>query len=386
MKKISLLLLIVVFWGCSSHKSNQIPKKFRKLKNLTVYPANTKPKYNISLIKDAVYGNTKKVLIGGITHFTVDDSGRVFIADFQSKFNIFSPNGKYLKLLGRNGKGPGEFEGISDIRIKLNRLYVYDSSLRRITIFSLYPLSLKNTISVLREGDSKTSSLDRFFISKNGNFFLGYPSSYRRNAKRYIQYYLLSHNGKKISGKLFEQKATIMPAKLVLAGIGNRTMIPVQVLFIRRPLSVLSSEDRIYSAWSEDFLIKVHNIKGKYLRAFYYPFTNVSFQRNKFIKRFSLKSRDIGHINFPKTWPALKSIKMDDKNRLWVSTIVKNMKVFQWWVLNPKGKLLARFSWPRSKPIQVIKNGYIYTKETNKKSGISHVVRYRITMKPFKKN
>jgi len=73
-------------------------------------------------------------------------------------------------------------------------------------------------------------------------------------------------------------------------------------------------------------------------------------------------------------------MKIDDKDRLWVAAVVKKMKLYQWWVLNQNGKLLARFTWPRNKPIQVIKKGYLYTKEKNKK-GLERIVRYKITMK-----
>jgi hypothetical protein len=54
--------------------------------------------------------------------------------------------------------------------------------------------------------------------------------------------------------------------------------------------------------------------------------------------------------------------------------------VYQWWALNKKGKVLKKFTWPRSKPIKEIKNGYLYTMETNQKIGIRHIVRYKIQM------
>jgi hypothetical protein len=73
-------------------------------------------------------------------------------------------------------------------------------------------------------------------------------------------------------------------------------------------------------------------------------------------------------------------MKMDDHNRLWISTIVENQKVYQWWVLNKKGKLLARFTWPRDEPIQDIQNHAIYVMIRNKE-GVARIVRYKIQMR-----
>ncbi len=71
---------------------------------------------------------------------------------------------------------------------------------------------------------------------------------------------------------------------------------------------------------------------------------------------------------------------IDDQNRLWISTIVKDLDVYRWWVLEENGKLLARFTWPRNREIEVIKNGFVYAKETEDETGLERVVRYRIEM------
>jgi hypothetical protein len=104
------------------------------------------------------------------------------------------------------------------------------------------------------------------------------------------------------------------------------------------------------------------------------------FNTSDFISKKPQKMQEVirKKLNFPKTYPALHSMKIDDQNRLWVSTIVKNPKVYQWWVLNNKGKLLARFTWPRDKPIEVIKNGKVYTKEKNPQTGVQRIVRYKV--------
>jgi len=68
----------------------------------------------------------------------------------------------------------------------------------------------------------------------------------------------------------------------------------------------------------------------------------------------------------------------DDKNRLWVSTIIEDHSVYEWWVLQETGELIARFEWPRNEPLEFVGNGHLYTRKTNDKTGAEHIVRYRI--------
>ncbi|MCC5906914.1 MAG: hypothetical protein JJU13_11940 [Balneolaceae bacterium] len=43
-------------------------------------------------------------------------------------------------------------------------------------------------------------------------------------------------------------------------------------------------------------------------------------------------------------------------------------------------ELITWFEWPRDEPIEIIKNGYLYTRETDEETGLQQVVRYRIVM------
>jgi hypothetical protein len=83
-------------------------------------------------------------------------------------------------------------------------------------------------------------------------------------------------------------------------------------------------------------------------------------------------------MDLPSFWPVLRAVVIDDKDRLWVATTVENMKVYEWWVLEKNGELITQFQWPRIKPIQVVKNGNIYTRETDEETGLQQVVRYQV--------
>ena len=49
-------------------------------------------------------------LLGEVSGIAIDDSGRVYIADFQEpRVVVFSSRGRHLATIGRKGQGPGEF-------------------------------------------------------------------------------------------------------------------------------------------------------------------------------------------------------------------------------------------------------------------------------------
>ena len=59
----------------------------------------------------SVGGDDSDVFFGNISGTLVDRDGRVYVADSQAKeISVFSANGEFLRHLGREGEGPGEFQ------------------------------------------------------------------------------------------------------------------------------------------------------------------------------------------------------------------------------------------------------------------------------------
>ena len=145
----------------------------------------------------------------------------------------------------------------------------------------------------------------------------------------------------------------------------------------------MDTEGKIYRADTEQFLIKILEPNGDYHKALYYPLSHDPLEKEEVLNKYGNSlEREIQKIDFPNTWPALESILADNKNRLWVSTIVDNKDVYKWWVLDPSGEVLATFTWPRSQPIAVIKDSKIYVEKRDRKKGIKQVIRYDVEMKP----
>ena len=339
-------------------------------------------------------------LFGRIGGMAVDDSGRVFIADDREKtIYVFEPDGHFLTHVGRKGRGPGEFMYIMQPSIMNRHLFVYDLMLRRMNIYSLDSLKLVNTLNLNPDNRNKIPGLkdySLFYIYPiNGGKYivsygqLGIKSNTQSDNLVYIKFFVMNNLGKLRPHQILKQKEH----SLLTGNVGGQ-IISADFEFLGHSLDVVSPDGSIYSAWSKDFLIKKYDSNGSYKYAIYHHYKKVKLTRDGAIKNQIIKGRNgVGYQRkmilqqntLPKTWPVLMDMKIDDQDRLWVATVVQNMKVYQWWVLNKSGKIIARFDWPRNKPIKVIKNGNIYTQETDTATGISKIVRYRIEMIPLEK-
>ncbi len=388
MKRLILVSFVFICISCSSNSAHKLPKEIRSLENLTIYSGSDQQPDTVTLQKKHVYGNNG-VVIGGIAGVAVDNLDRVYIADSkQLNISVFNPDGRLLVQLGREGKGPGEFIGINKIEISDNKLFAEGRLFRKV-VFSLDSLKALKTVQFgQNEKDLKiariTSGAD-IHVLNNGTFLVGYiKSTYPDEVEDWANYpmmgfyYLLDKQGRINSKQLFKIKDRIV-TNIPRSG---RFQILIMTPFFSKSSIAISNENYIYTNWSSNFLIKVYGPDGSYRHAFYYFYDKVPLTKESAttagIEEGWVKPMD--DMNLPATWPAVHDIIADGQNRLWVATIVKDMQVYQWWVLDKTGKLLARFQWPREKKIKRIRNGNVYTVETDKETGIQQVVKYSMQM------
>lgn len=384
MNKLIIPVLMIVALGCSPQKTGQIPVHIQELENLTVYPVDMLPGRTISFTKEIVYGDSDEILIGVIGDFAVDDLGRVFIADTRIMvLYAFGPDGRFITKLGRDGRGPGEFVNIKDVKIHGDYLYASDPSQSLVHVFALETLAGEKT--VLLAGNrgrfpalASASPWIRDLYVRSDQTFIGEFIEHDRerltqwrNIEVNSMFYLLDSNGA-ISEELFEYTREI------------RTVFPGTVQnvqpFFGMTLTVVSSTDRIYMAGPDYFLVKQYTPYGTYQQAWFYPVRRFPLTRDSAIEAEVRRDRYIDNMNLmnlPETWPVVTEMLIDNEDRLWVATTVEDMSIYEWWILEESGELIARFEWPRNKPIKVIRNNHIYTRETDDETGLRKIVRFR---------
>jgi hypothetical protein len=390
MNKIYLIVLLIVC-ACTPNESNEIPNELQDLKNLTVYSNNEKSQKTISFKQTTVYRSTDEVLIGRMQDVAIDSSGRVFIADILNQsIYVFKPDGTFLVQVGREGKGPSEFSTLKSLQIHRNLLHVYDPSQFKISIFRLDDFVMEKT-TLLAGNRENYEELQRanpwinnLHVRNDQSYlaeFMLNPVSKNiepwQNIELKLLFYPLDKNGLIVTDRLFSFEET----HTVAGGLIDN----IKVLF-GSVMTAFSNNDNIYVSDSpNNLLIKIYSPNGDYLRAFYYPtpkipitqesINNGGIANTHFRPDFLLKNLE--SIDLPQYWPVITDIKIDDFDRLWIATTVEDMSVYEWWVLKETGELITKFEWPRGEPIEVVRNGNIYTRKTDEETGLQQIVKYR---------
>jgi len=414
-KKITIFLpLLLLVFSCSAEKEQSIPGHLDQLENVIVVHPTSKPAHDIELIHSAEikdlsatsewfvdWSNDFWAFSGGDSWFgglEVDDSGRIYVGNRASnRIQVFNSTGRYLSSVGGEGNGPGEFNGITEIKIQNNQLFAFDFLQFRTTFYSLDSLNVvevKNAylnrapnIEELQGRFSNGYHLideERFlvrYVEQIANANVGTPK-YNLDKIRPGNYYIVNSEGEVVSEQLFELKSL----KHITADVEGRhiwNFMPVP--FLNQPLIYISDDGHIVSANSDEPLIQLFAPNGEYLRGFYLQLEKRPLIRDELLSKYGGESKVNQHLlqnaELPDTWPALGDIIMDDENRLWISTITESEDVtYKWWVLQDTGELLATFSWPENRSIEKIKDGFLYARETKESTGQQTVVKYRVEM------
>lgn len=391
---ILLSFLAYVLSGCSgeTEAERDIPEEISGMANVEILEKGAHPINEVTVTQENIYGSTDEVFVNAIGDAAVDDSGRVYIAEItpgSAAIYVFDPDGQYITQIGRRGRGPGEYRTIRGIDIFENSLYVFESN-QRIHEFSLTDFSLVNGVLV----DNQRVQGDQAVVtSVPGEYFLvnesGYLSSFRGaqssvTMDRPLLFHYIDREG-------YIQPEEIVRLKMFEIYDSGSSPAPgrpgiFSTSFSRSSLIDMDDEGRIYTAWTDDFLIEVHDREGEYKRAYYYPYDNAGLS----LSDMGLSN---GHIEIirdadpPDTWPALHEMMVDDRSRIWAVTITDSEDYFQVYVLNRNGELWGKFRLEGSRisrdnmasDVMLVKNNNIYVERTHPESGEDYIARYRIS-------
>lgn len=404
---IAVYAILLFIYSCSFQKQSDISEEINELKNLIIYPKDSNPSSSIKFNREVIFGDKDELSnnwfdnidgLGWFAGIEVDDQGRVFIGEYSVlTVYVFDSEGSYLTRIGQPGYGPGEYMGISGLRIIEDQLYIFDPLQFRLNIYSLDSLELIREADVylnrvplnLNEYEELTGwHVNRSFLIDENIFLVGYMEhprdarigsiTYNLNKDRPVRYYFVNDKGKILSEKIFELKDD----EHIVANVDGRHLFNLSSLpFLSKSLIVISNEKHLFTAWNENFLIKAYGPKGNYLRALYRPFKKKELIKDKIMKEYNFgewNQRLLLHAELPKTWPSLSNLVIDDENRLWVSTIPDSKHfVREWWILKDTGEFIARFKWPDHRVIEKIKGDYLYVRETIESTGQQAIVKYR---------
>lgn len=334
---------------------------------------------------------------GSITNFEVDDNDNVHMSSLiagEVGIYTFNGQGEFLKRIGQYGRGPGDFEAIASLAVDDNNLYVFDSRLQKISVFSTANHEFTSD-KIIETKPAQTTDIftqlmrgKTLFPIEKGQFlllmFVELMNDF--NKYQYERLYRINNEGVLVPGKVTEVKKhqSYNPK-----GFNMERPKPIFTApFTRASRIAVSDAKYVYTNWTEDFTIyKIHYEEGV-VDSIHYPYQNALLDLSD-TELSKNRLNDVKEQGHPTHWPAIYTIVADDNKQLWVGTITESDSTYQWYVLDEEGELRARFTLPgrrnenfvASQPLIKIKNGYFYEHEFNYEADIDRIVKYHISFK-----
>ncbi len=315
-----------------------------------------------------------------LASIAVDAEDNIFVLDRgNTRIQKYDRNGNYLQTIGRKGQGPGEFLDIrymSDIYLDAqDNLCVKEG--RRLHTFDKNR-NFKNVIRL------SMNIRVPFGMTKDGNIQTQAMSGSREKMSADIV--LLNSEGKKIKtiASYPIHSPPLIRGRIALYNPYNPGLM----------LCLLSTGQGIYG-YSQEYRLFVFDSSGEveYLIEKSEPPRSIKKdEKDKLMDRYMESQRrreqglklsrgevKKGYI-FPEHRPFFKGIIKDDKDRIYVlrfKSPLDKEEYEKYDLFSREGYYLHKVTMP-SIPFQVIKNGYIYTSQRDKDTGISRIIRYRI--------
>lgn len=191
MKNINLNLIIlialVIFLGCKTKKNveNDFPIKFiesfdRKLEVTQIFDTTSFIYIPLETNKNCLIGEIHKVLIHDEFIFVLDSR-------YVNSLYIFHKDGKFIRRIGKEGYGPGEYLRISDFDIDpiKNNIIVYDLHNQKLLFFDFNGVHLRE--------ESLVKYCGMTFVHLSDNYFAFYLHRRMENINSQL---LIYHNQK----------------------------------------------------------------------------------------------------------------------------------------------------------------------------------------------
>lgn len=374
--KILIILLITVFMIFASNRKQDPQWKgtIEEEGGVKVIKNPNEPLYGemtFDLVEDLSIGSEddSNYMFYRIRGLAVDAEDNILISDMSNyRIQVFDKDGKYIKTIGRSGQGPGEFEQPTLIRV--------DSSYGKIYVNDMF-----SALDIFdREGDFTKSlklsfGIHDFFPFKDDTILaLLLKSSDLDKELTNIHVLCQLDDQGELLHSFAEYPYTSLKRRVSGGVFSTSTGYELAV-----HMAVLDQKKFVYG-YSKEYELNVMNLEGLLLCRIRMDQPRPQFS--------SEEQREYKRLKFPvpESKPYFFSILSDTEGRIYVQrnkteegirgygpidTTEKEVDIF-----SPDGYYLYRSSLPPN--TNIIKNGYLYTRELDEEQGMEYVKRYRI--------
>ena len=155
-KPLMLLFFLAIMFGCT--KEAEIDDK------------NTERRFVVQEeLRIGTESGNEDYMFGDIKDIAIGTEGRIFVADQQGPIvKMYDKEGKFIRNVGREGRGPGEYTGISGMKtFQDGRVAIWNVGLTNINVFSSDGEYLES-----HRVNSTLNAPDLFEVGKEGEFYV----------------------------------------------------------------------------------------------------------------------------------------------------------------------------------------------------------------------
>ncbi len=293
--------------------------------------------------------------LSDIRSVQVDGEENIYVLDLEDiRVKVFDKNGKGLRIFGKKGQGPGEFQlPYRMYLISGKELMFYDISNKRISFYSLAG-------KCLREISTVTQMFERTIADSKGNI-IGY---FFIPGERYV------HELKKFDPKL-------NPIMTIVTVEEQRTPYVIEMVDTSLQFRVLENDNIVWSHPSS-YEISIIDPEGKTLRKI--------MKANDLVRITEAEKKEVlerttippGYkIKIPEYYNPFYYFICDEEGRIFVRTYERDGKGgFTHDVFDAEGRNIGKFSLPADEQIFVVKKDKIYSVMSKNDQPFSSVKRY----------
>lgn len=270
--------------------------------------------------------------------------GRIVVND-HSELKVFDARGRLLRVIGRRGSGPGEFQQTRSVCLGAgDSLVALDFSLRRASVFTVDGAFVR-TISV----DATPVPLGEGCFSDGSLLMMGSPRVNERT--------LLPAERAKLLDRVADFRRVSMSARVVRT-VGTWATAPMTAFLA--PISTRVVRDRIYFGDSRDASVRIHDADGRLTHVFRWraPRVNVTPELIERRVRASVPTdaprsvveervQAFHAMPVQDVLPSYLRMFVDPIGRIWLEDYPVIQRGPGWTVLDQDGALLGRVEMPR---------------------------------------